>query len=470
MSKLPKDFLWGGASAANQFEGAYLEGGKGLSVADCFTAGTKDKRREYTDGVLEGKYYPSHIATDFYHNYKEDIKMFAEMGYRCFRTSIAWSRIYPNGDDLHPNEAGLEFYDRVFDELLKYNIEPVITLTHYEVPYALVSKYGSFRDYRCVDFFVKYCETVFTRYKDKVKYWMTFNEINTMSGDPAQQTGVRILPDENRKQVIYQVAHHLLIASAKVVALGHKINPDFKIGCMVCNPLFYPETCKPEDQIKALQDNDRMFYFSDTQVRGYYSNKAKRMWVKNDLEIVMKPEDEEILRNGKVDFVGFSYYMSGVSSTTNNEVTQGNMMRMMRNPFLEASEWGWTVDPIGLRICLNQFYDRYQIPVFCVENGFGAHDELTEDGKVHDPYRIDYYRKNIEEMMKAIDEDGVEVIGFTAWGCIDFISAGSGEMKKRYGMIYVDRDNDGNGTLKRTKKDSFYWYKNVIASNGENLY
>ena len=470
MSKLRKDFLWGGASAANQFEGAYLEDGKGLSVADCFTAGTKDKRREYTDGVFEGKYYPSHIATDFYHNYQEDIKMFAEMGYKCFRTSIAWSRIYPNGDDLYPNEAGLEFYDRVFDELLKYNIEPVITLTHYEVPYALVCKYGSFRDYRCVDFFVKYCETVFTRYKEKVKYWMTFNEINTMSGDPAQQTGVRILPEENRKQVIYQVAHHLLVASARAVALGRKINPDFKIGCMVCNPLFYPETCKPEDQIKALQDNDRMFYFSDTQVRGYYSNKAKRMWVKNNLEIVMKPEDEEILRKGKVDFVGFSYYMSGVSSTSNEKLTQGNMMRMMRNPFLEASEWGWSVDPIGLRICLNQFYDRYQIPVFCVENGFGAHDELTEDGKVHDPYRIDYYRQNIEEMIKAIDEDGVEVIGFTAWGCIDFISAGSGEMKKRYGMIYVDRDNDGNGTLKRTKKDSFYWYKNVIASNGENLY
>ena len=372
MSRLPKGFLWGGASAANQFEGAYLEDGKGLSVADCYTSGSREHRRKYTDGVIEGEYYPSHIAADFYHNYKEDIKMFAEMGYQCFRTSISWSRIYPNGDDELPNEAGLQFYDDIFDELLKYGIEPVITLTHYEVPYGLVLKYGSFRDRRCVDFFAKYCETVFIRYKDKVKYWMTFNEVNTMAGDPSQQIGVRILPDENRQQVIYQVAHHVLLACAKAVSIGHAINPEFKIGCMVCNPLFYPETCKPEDQIKATQDNDRMFYFSDTQVRGYYSNKAKRMCAKNNIKLEMLPEDEEILADGKVDYVGFSYYMSGVSSTSDEKKTQGNMMMMKRNPFLEASEWGWSIDPIGLRFCMNQFYDRYQIPVFCVENGFGA--------------------------------------------------------------------------------------------------
>ena len=476
MSKLPNTFLWGGASAANQFEGGYDEGGKGLSVADCLTAGNREKRRKFTDGVVDGEYYPSHVATDFYHHYKEDIKMFAEMGYKAFRTSIAWSRIYPEGDEEEPNEEGLKFYDDVFDELLKYGIEPVITLTHYETPMGIVRKYNTFTNRKVVDLFEKYCRTVFERYKNKVKYWMTFNEINTMSNGGPQQVGLRLEgdpfdpnPSVERSQIIWQTAYHMLLASAKAVIAGHEINPDFKIGCMICMPMFYPETCKPEDVFKAIEDNDNAFLFSDVQVRGYISNKTWKKWERLGVKIPMLEGDDQILKKGVVDYVGFSYYMSGVSSTAPRDKSMGNMFMHVKNPYLKESEWGWGIDPLGLRITMNLLYDRYQIPLFCVENGFGAKDELTEDGKVHDTYRIDYMRENIREMINAVDIDGVDLIGYTAWGCIDFISAGTGEMEKRYGMIYVDRDSEGKGTLKRYKKDSFYWYKKVIESNGEDL-
>jgi len=464
---MQEDFLWGAALAANQCEGGYLEGGKGLSVADCFTAGTKDRRREYTDGVIEGKYYPSHVATDFYHYYKEDIQMIAEMGVKCLRTSIAWSRIYPMGDEEEPNEEGLKFYDSMFDELHKYGIEPVITITHYETPYGLVEKYGSWKNRKLVDLFLRYCNTIFTRYKNKVKYWMTFNEINTMIYDPAQQTGVRIDTGDNREQIIWQTAHHLFLASAKAVILGHKINPNFQIGCMICMPMFYPETCKPEDQMKAMESNDSVYLFSDVQCRGYYSNKAKAMFKRLSVKLSMGTDDEDILRRGTVDYVGFSYYMSGISSTREDaSQSQGNMFKIVKNPYLKESEWGWGIDPIGLRYTINLLYDRYQKPVFCVENGYGAVD-IVEDGKVHDTYRIDYLRGNIEEMLKAVNDDGAELMGYTIWSAIDIVSAGTGEMKKRYGLIHVDRDSEGKGTLKRTRKDSFYWYKKVIASNGE---
>ena len=476
MSKLPNTFLWGGASAANQFEGGYDEGGKGLSVADCLTAGSKEIRRKFTDGIIEGEYYPSHVATDFYHHYKEDIKMFAEMGYKAFRTSIAWSRIYPEGDEEEPNEEGLKFYDDVFDELLKYGIEPVIPLTHYETPMGIVRKYNTFTNRKVVDLFEKYCRTVFNHYKNKVKYWMTFNEINTMSGGGPQQVGLRLEgdpfdpnPSVERNQIIWQTAYHMLLASAKAVIAGHEINPDFKIGCMICMPMFYPETCKPEDVFKAIEDNDNVFLFSDVQVRGYISNKTWKKWERIGAKIPMVEGDEQILKKGIVDYVGFSYYMSGVSSTAPRDKSMGNMFMHVKNPYLKESEWGWGIDPLGLRITMNLLYDRYQIPLFCVENGFGAKDELTQDGKIHDTYRIDYMRENIREMINAVDIDGVDLIGYTAWGCIDFISAGTGEMEKRYGMIYVDRDSEGKGTLKRYKKDSFYWYKKVIESNGEDL-
>jgi 6-phospho-beta-glucosidase len=468
MTKLPKKFLWGCAAAANQCEGAYLEDGKGLSSQDCYTAGTKDRKREYTEGVLKGKFYPSHIATDFYHHYKEDIKLFAEMGMKCFRTSIAWSRIYPHGDDVEPNEKGLRFYDDLLDELLKYGIEPIITLTHFEPPYALAEKYGSWRNRKMVDFFMKYSQTVFTRYKHKVKYWMTFNEMNTMLGDPSHTTGIRIHTGENRKEIIFQAAHHMLLAGAKAVKLGHAINPDFKIGCMIGAMPLYPETCHPDDQIIAMKFHDSAYYFADVQVRGYYSNKAKKFLEKENLHLVMEKMDSKILEEGKVDFVGFSYYTSGVASSKNAK-EENTMRKMIKNPYLtDENEWGMCIDPKGIRLACNNLYDRYQIPLFCVENGYAAQDKVM-NGQIHDDYRINYLRESIGAICEAIEQDGVDMIGYAVWSAIDLVSAGSGELKKRYGLIYVDRDSEGNGTLERIKKDSFFWYKKVIASDGADL-
>ena len=469
----PKDFLWGGAVAANQLEGAWNVDGKGPSTADVATGGAVDKAREYTDGVLEGVYYPSHDAIDFYHRYKEDIALLGEMGFKCFRTSIAWTRIFPNGDESEPNEAGLKFYDDLFDECLKYGIEPVITISHYEMPYGLVEKYGAWRDRRLVDFYENYCKTVFTRYKDKVKYWMTFNEINVITLHPFIPAGIKFNDGENKEQVIYQAAHHQLIASAKAVTLGHSINPDFKIGCMLLYPLTYAETCNPNDVMASIEAMNKHYFFTDVHARGYYPSYMKKYLERNNIEIKMEAGDEELLKAGKVDYIGFSYYMSLVATSDEEKLAAaaagGNMLGGIKNPYLKASDWGWQVDPVGLRISLNNLYDRYQIPLFIVENGFGAVDVREADGSVNDDYRISYLKQHIEEMKKAVALDGVELLGYTPWGCIDLISAGTGEMKKRYGFIYVDKDNDGKGTLNRSKKKSFYWYKNVIASNGEEL-
>lgn len=470
MSRLPENFLWGGAVAANQLEGAWNVDGKGISTADCMSAGAVDKERIYTDGIQEGVYYPNHEGIDFYHHYQEDIAMFAEMGFKCFRTSIAWTRIFPQGDEKEPNELGLQFYDRVFDECLKYGIEPVVTISHYETPYGLVKKYGSWRSRSMIDFYTRFCEVIFNRYKDKVKYWMTFNEINCISLHPAIPAGIRIGTDENFHQVTLQAAHHMFVASAKAVKLGHAINPNFKIGMMMLYPQTYAETCNPLDALKQMQAMDMQYYYSDVQVRGYYSSKAKKMQQALGVKLAAEPEDDAILREGKVDYIGFSYYMSMVASADlNKQVSGGNMLKGIKNPYLKASEWGWQIDPVGLRLTLNNLYDRYQLPLFIVENGLGAMDRIEADGSICDDYRIEYLREHIKEMIKAVDEDGVELMGYTPWGCIDLISAGTGEMKKRYGFIYVDRDDEGHGTLTRSKKKSFEWYKQVIASNGEKL-
>ncbi|GAA0180123.1 glycoside hydrolase family 1 protein [Clostridium sediminicola] len=475
IEQFPEGFLWGGAVAANQCEGAWNIGGKGVSTADVATGGTVDKHREYTDGVIKGKYYPSHEAIDLYHHYKEDIALLAEMGFKCFRTSIAWTRIFPNGDETEPNEEGLKFYDNLFNECLKYGIEPVVTISHYEMPYALVEKYGAWRNRKLVDFFINYCEAIFTRYKDKVKYWMTFNEINVVTLHPFIPAGIKFNEGENKEQVCYQAAHHQFVASAKAVKLGHEINPNFKIGCMLLYPLFYPETCNPKDVQATNEMLNKHYFFSDVQVRGSYPNSMMRYFERNDIYIETEAGDEEILREGKVDYLAFSYYMSLVvnSKVMDNNTSEknlgGNMLGGIENPYLEASEWGWQIDPLGLRISLNNLYDRYQVPLFIVENGLGAVDKVEEDGSINDDYRIDYLRKHIVEMKKAVTNDGVDLMGYTPWGCIDLISASTGEMKKRYGFIYVDKDNDGNGTLERSRKKSFYWYKNVIKTNGEEL-
>ncbi|MBQ8994628.1 MAG: 6-phospho-beta-glucosidase [Oscillospiraceae bacterium] len=465
----PKGFLWGGAVAANQCEGAWNVDGKGISIADCMTAGDVNTEREFTEGVVKGKYYPNHEGIDFYHHYKEDIQLFAEMGFKTFRFSVAWTRIFPTGEELEPNEAGLRFYDAVIDECLANGIEPLVTISHYETPYSLTEKYNAWENRKLVELFLRYCQVLFERYKDKVKYWLTFNEINVIMLRPSMAGGMRVPNDETRLQRIYQAAHHEFVASAKAVKMGHEINPDFKIGMMFLYPTFYGATCDPRDQLECMKKLDDHYYFSDVQVRGYYSPKAKEFWRRNGLQIRMEEGDEEVLREGKVDYIGFSYYNSNLASADPGEQISGNMLGTIKNPYLKASEWGWQTDPIGLRIALNNLYDRYQVPLFVVENGLGARDTVEEDGTIRDDYRIEYLRQHILTMKQAVEEDGVELWGYTTWGPIDLVSAGTGEMRKRYGFIYVDRDDSGNGSYRRSKKKSFEWYKKVIATNGEDL-
>ena len=480
MSKFPKDFLWGGALAAHQFEGGWDQDGKGPSVADVMTAGAAGKPREITKTIEAGKFYPNHEAIDFYNRYKEDVSLFAEMGLNCLRTSINWTRIFPKGDEAEPNEAGLQFYDDLFDELLKNGIEPVITLTHFEMPLHLAHTYGGFRNRKVVDFFVKFAEVVFDRYRDKVKYWMTFNEINNMMDytNPIflwTNVGVRVEEGENAKEVMHTAAHHVLLASALAVKKGHEINPDFQIGAMVSHVPIYPLTAHPEDVMLAEESMHLRYFFPDVQVRGYYPSYILKEFEREGLEIPILEGDDEILSQGKVDYLGFSYYMSNAVDHNDKNAhddaanVHGKIPYQVDNPYLEASDWGWTIDPVGLRYTLNRFWDRYQIPLFIVENGFGAVDTIEEDGSIHDESRISYLREHIKQMGIAINHDGVELMGYTPWGIIDIVSFTTGEMKKRYGMIYVDRDNEGNGTMARSKKDSFDWYKKVIESNGKDL-
>lgn len=476
MNKLPDDFLWGGAVAAHQVEGAWDVGGKGLSIVDVLTAGAHGVDRRITDGIQEGQYYPNHEAIDFYHHYKEDVKLFAEMGFKCFRTSIAWARIFPKGDEETPNEEGLSFYDDLFDELLKYGIQPVITLSHFEMPYYLVKHYGGWKNRKLIDFFVRYALTVMERYKEKVKYWMTFNEINNQKNYKYPLFGYTcsgvIFPEQdNPEECMYQVVHHELVASALVVKKGHEINPDFRIGCMVACVPIYPYSCHPDDMIYSVEAMHDRYLFGDVHVRGKYPSYILKEWERKGFHIKMHKEDLDILRDGTVDYVGLSYYMSNAVKA--NVVAEGNGLDgfpgSVNNPFVKKSDWGWQIDPVGLRYALNLLYERYQKPLFIVENGFGAVDEVQPDGSIQDDSRIAYLKAHIEEFKKAVLIDGVELLGYTPWGCIDCISFTTGEMKKRYGFIYVDRDNEGRGTLERRKKKSFDWYRKVIASNGETL-
>ena len=470
LSKLSKDFLWGGAIAANQAEGAYDADGKGLSLMDIATSASKDVSRQFTAGIKKGIYYPNHEGIDFYHKYKEDLALFEEMGFKCFRTSIAWSRIFPNGDEKLPNELGLKYYDDLFDEMIKRGMEPVVTISHYEMPLYLAKQYGGWANRKLIDFYLNFCEVIYKRYSGKVKYWMTFNEINSVIFMP-EVAGIIGREQADFKQRSFQAAHHQFVASAKAVKLGHQIDSKNMIGCMVLTLIKYPLTAKPEDVLLAEEKmRYGTFAFSDIQVRGHYPNYVKKLIQKIDLKIEVKPDDLKSLKEGCVDFVGFSYYSSSAASTdTNVETTAGNIVSGVKNPYLPTSEWGWQIDAKGLRYILNRFYERYEIPLFIVENGLGYDDQVDENGYVEDDYRITYLKEHIKEMKSAILEDGVDVIGYTPWGCIDLVSAGTGEMKKRYGFIYVDRDDQGNGTLKRSKKKSFAWYKKVIATDGEDL-
>lgn len=463
----PDHFLWGGAVAANQCEGAYDEDGKGLSIQDIMPNGVKGLP---TDGPTQDNLKLKGI--DFYHRYKEDIKLFAEMGFKVFRTSIAWSRIFPNGDDLVPNEKGLRFYDDLFDECHKYGIEPLVTISHYETPLHLAAEYNGWTNRKLILFFENYVRTIFKRYKGKVKYWLTFNEINSLIHAPLMSGGILTPKEELSQQDLYQAIHHELVASALAVKLGHEIMPDAMIGCMILGSPSYPLTAHPDDVIKAMKRDQNNLYFTDVQVRGYYPKYMDRYLEENNVRIQKEPGDEELLKN-TVDFISFSYYGSGCESADPDASTaEGNLLGGIANPYLPVSEWGWPIDAQGLRYLMNQLYDRYQKPLFIVENGLGAIDQLTEEADgtltVEDDYRIQYLKSHMLEMAKAV-ADGVELMGYTTWGCIDLVSASTAELKKRYGFIYVDRNDDGTGTLKRYKKKSFYWYKHVIETNGESL-
>lgn len=463
----PENFLWGGATAANQCEGAYLTDGKGLNTADVMTAGDAKTPREITKTVEEGKNYPSHIAIDHYGHFKEDIALFGEMGFKCYRMSINWSRIFPNGDDERPNEAGLKHYDEVFDECRKYGIEPLVTISHYETPLGL-QKYGSWTNRKVVDFYIRYCETIFTRYKGKVKYWLTFNEINCMSMMPWMAGGVSQDADEQTRMT---AAYHQFLASAKAVQLAHRIDPENKVGMMYGGMFAYPNSCDPDDVEACEHFMRKMLFYCDVQCRGYYPAYKVKEFERNGIVLPVIEGDAEELKAGKVDFLSFSYYFTLVCGKNSDAVAinSGAMDTGYTNPYIPQTPWGWSIDPKGLRHALNLFYDRYQIPLMVVENGLGTYDKLEEDHSVHDPYRIDYLREHIREMKKAVELDGIPLMGYTPWGCIDIVSAGTGEMKKRYGFIYVDADDACQGSMKRYKKDSFEWYKKVIESNGEVL-
>ncbi|MEM6160412.1 6-phospho-beta-glucosidase [Erwinia sp. P6884] len=474
--QLPKDFLWGGAVAAHQVEGGWDRGGKGVSIADVLSGGAHGVDRVMTDGIEEGYRYPNHEAVDFYSRYKEDVALFAEMGFKCFRTSIAWTRIFPNGDEQEPNEAGLQFYDDLFDELLKYNIEPVITLSHFEMPYHLVKEYGGWLNRKVVDFFVRFSEVVLERYKGKVKYWMTFNEINNQRNWKYPLfgyccSGVVFTRHDNPEQAMYQVLHHQFVASALVVKLGHEINPDVQIGCMIAMVPLYPWSCHPDDVMFAQEAMRERYLFGDVHMRGYYPSYILNEWARKGYQIDMQEDDARILREGCADYIGLSYYMSNAvqANAQGSGSAVSGFEGSVPNPHVKASDWGWQIDPVGLRYSLAALYERYQKPLFIVENGFGAIDKRDENGVVNDDYRIAYLQAHIEQMKLAVFYDGVELMGYTPWGCIDCVSFTTGQYSKRYGFIYVDKNDDGSGTMNRSKKKSFGWYQQVIASNGADL-
>lgn len=479
--RFPENFYWGGATASNQCEGAWNMYGKGESCADHFTAGSLNHPRRFTRKIEETERYPSHYGIDHYHRYEEDIRLFSEMGFTMYRMSVNWTRIYPNGDEETPCQEGLKHYREVFLLCKKYGIEPLVTLSHYEFPYHLTEKWNGWADRRTIDCFVRYTSTVMQEYKDLVKYWITFNEINVSFLGAGMTMSLGVYPSDEKMvlgssdrspeqtELMVNAMHNQFLASAATVIEGKKICPDFQFGCMIASNVIYPYTCRPEDVWTAWErEQITNFYCSDVMVRGEYHPLTQKYLRDNHAELHVQPGDMELLKKGTVDFYSCSYYMSGCATTDKEaEKANGNVFSGTKNPYLEESEWGWQIDPAGLRYYLNEVYNRYKIPIMVVENGLGAKDRLI-GGEVHDPYRIEYVRSHIRAIARAI-EDGVDCRAYTMWGCIDLVSASTGEMSKRYGFIYVDLDDNGNGTLRRYKKDSFYWYREVIRSNGSKL-
>ncbi|BBF41877.1 6-phospho-beta-glucosidase [Lachnospiraceae bacterium KM106-2] len=467
------EFLWGAAIAANQSEGAFEEGGKGVSIIDRLPSGKERfmvMEHPQKFASQEFGYYPSRKGIDFYHRYKEDLTLLKEMGIKCFRFSISWSRIFPKGEETQPNEEGLRFYDELIDEICKNGMEPLVTINHFDTPFHLAKEYGGWQNRKCVDFYVNYAETLLRRYRGKVKYWIPFNEINMVLHLPYVGGGLMLEEDCNQEQAKYLAAHHQLIANAMVTKLAHEIDSANQIGCMLAAGNVYPETSNPDDVLLSIQKNRENYFFIDVQARGEYPSYAKRTFKEKEIQITVTEEERKLLKENTVDFISFSYYNSRMCSAKPKKDgfdAAGNVFNTLKNPYLEQTEWGWQIDPVGLRITMNDLYDRYQKPLFIVENGLGAKDTL-EEGKVHDSYRIEYLRSHIENMLEAV-EDGVELIGYTPWSAIDINSASTGQMSKRYGFIYVDLDDAGNGTMERVCKDSYYWYQNVIKTNGSEL-
>ncbi|WP_311480192.1 6-phospho-beta-glucosidase [uncultured Anaerococcus sp.] len=473
---LKNDFLWGGATAANQCEGAYNVDGRGLANVDLCPAG-KD-RMAVSKGELKmfefdyEHFYPAKEAIDMYHRYKEDIKLFAEMGFTVYRFSIAWSRIFPKGDEDTPNEDGLNFYANLVDECLKYGMEPLITLVHFDIPMHLVKEYGGWKNKKVISFYKNYVTAIFKKLKGKVRYYLNFNEINNVLLIPFMGAGLCFdgVPGDEVEKIRYQAIHNELVAASFAKKIAKEIDPDIKMGCMLAAKPVYPKTCDPKDVLLAQKISRDIYFFVDVQARGYYPNYKLRELEEKQILPEMTDEELDVLRNNTIDFVSFSYYKSRtVSHDKKTPETEDHFYYDVKNEYLKRTEWDWEVDPLGFRIIINEIYDRYQLPLFVVENGLGAIDKPDENGFISDDYRIDFLKDHIKAMKDAVELDGAEILGYTTWGPIDLVSASSGEMSKRYGFIYVDRDDYGNGTLKRSKKKSFDWYKKVIASNGEDL-
>ncbi|WP_288226169.1 glycoside hydrolase family 1 protein [uncultured Enterococcus sp.] len=479
----PKDFLWGGAIAANQVEGAWNLDGKGLSVADVATFKPNVDNKDFsahmtvtTEAVKEAAadetdtWYPKRRGIDFYHHFKEDLALFAEMGFKTLRLSIAWTRLFPTGEEQEPNAAGIAFYKNVFKEMKRLNIEPIVTLSHYEMPLALSLKYNGWVDRSVINDFVRFANVCYDNFGEYVRYWLTFNEIDSIHRHPFTTAG--IIPDKSGTHLendIYQALHHQFVASALVTKAAHEKIPESQVGCMLTKLMTYPLTCDPTDVELTLKKNLENNFYADVQVKGMYPKMILKDLENRGIKLKITAEEREILKDNTVDFVTFSYYMSmAESGDPKAERTPGNTVLGVKNPYLPSTEWGWQIDPKGLKISLIELYDRYQLPLMIVENGMGAVDTVEEDGSIHDPYRIDYFKAHFKQMKEAIDE-GVDLIGYTSWGPIDLVSAGTSQMTKRYGFIHVDADDEGNGTFDRSKKDSFYWYQKVIETNGASL-
>jgi 6-phospho-beta-glucosidase len=470
-----KDFLWGGSIAAHQCEGAWQEAGKGPAIMDFVTKGSNNEPRTITETIDPKLDYPSHLGIDFYHHYKEDIQLFKEIGFNALRISIDWSRIFPKGDEQVPNQGGLDFYEQVIDELLANNIEPIVTLYHFELPIHLVCEYGSWKNRQVIDFYLQYCETVMRAYDGKVKYWVTFNEMNHLDPQSEQSdiftyliAGLKYSEMENPTEDLARIGYNMTLAGVKAARLGREINSNNIIGCVFgLNPI-YSYDCQPDNVLKGFLDNDKDYYQVDAMCNGKFPKYKMKQYEALDIDLENQSSDVEDFAKGTIDFIGLNYYMSSISEPNTPVEAETALFGGIQNPHLEQSKWGWGIDPIGIRFVMNLLYRKYELPIMITENGLGAVDQL-EEGTVHDDYRIDYLQKHIKAVKQAVEEDYVECIGYLTWGPIDLVSASTGEMSKRYGFIYVDLDNEGRRSLHRSKKDSFGWFQNVIKSNGEEL-